>query len=32
MLAVELESPEYTLEVAKRCMEKRTHCFLTLPK
>ena len=22
MLAVELESPEYTLDVAKRCMEK----------
>ena len=30
MLAVELESPEYTLDVAKRCMEKGPHCFWQL--
>ena len=29
MLAVELESPEYTLEVAK-VVWKRTHCFWQL--
>ncbi len=27
MLAVELESPEYTLDVAKRCMEKDSLFF-----
>ena len=30
MLAVELESPEYTLEVAKRCMEKGLIVFWQL--
>ena len=30
MLAVELESPEYTLEVAKRCMEKELIVFWQL--
>ena len=29
-LAVELESPEYTLDVAKALYGKRTHCFWQL--
>jgi len=28
MLAVDLGSPDFTLEVAKKCMDKGTYCIL----